>query len=95
MCQRALIKNPRILLLDEVLHSRTSWFVLTLRHLQATSALDVHSESVVQEALEKARSGRTTIVIAHRLSTVHSADHIVVLGRGTGVVEQGTHQVST
>ena len=64
-----------------------------IKSAQATSALDNHSESVVQEALEKAREGRTTIVIAHRLSTVRNADVIVVLRRGEGAVERGTHDV--
>lgn len=57
---------------------------------EATSALDTHSERVVQSALESAMRNRTTIVIAHRLSTVVKADVIVVLERGH-VVEQGTH----
>ena len=57
---------------------------------EATSALDTESEKVVQEALDKAREGRTSIVIAHRLSTVYSADCIVVI-KGGKVAEQGTH----
>ncbi|XP_075140324.1 bile salt export pump-like [Leptodactylus fuscus] len=71
---RALVRNPRILLLD-----------------MATSALDNESESVVQEALNKVRSGRTTISIAHRLSTVRSADIIVGFDGGRAV-EMGTHE---
>ncbi|XP_057614396.1 multidrug resistance protein 2 isoform X1 [Chionomys nivalis] len=57
---------------------------------EATSALDTESEAVVQAALDKAREGRTTIVIAHRLSTVRNAD--VIAGFDAGViVEQGNH----
>ncbi|KAG9508871.1 Bile salt export pump, partial [Fragariocoptes setiger] len=57
---------------------------------EATSALDTESESVVQRALDQARIGRTTIVVAHRLSTVRNADKIIVFDRGT-IVECGTH----
>ncbi|XP_040289636.1 ATP-binding cassette sub-family B member 5-like isoform X4 [Bufo bufo] len=57
---------------------------------EATSALDTASESVVQAALDKAIEGRTTIVIAHRLSTVWTADLIVVVENGAEA-EQGTH----
>ena len=57
---------------------------------EATSALDTVSERIVQQALDGARSGRTTIAIAHRLSTVVDADRIYVLGAGR-VLEQGTH----
>ena len=57
---------------------------------EATSALDTESEKVVQEALDKAREGRTSIVIAHRLSTVYGADCIAVI-KGGKVAEQGTH----
>ncbi|MHC9236468.1 ABC transporter ATP-binding protein [Pseudooceanicola sp. 502str34] len=58
---------------------------------EATSALDAQSEAVVQGALEKLAKGRTTLVIAHRLSTVRSADKIVVMDRGQ-VVDQGRHE---
>ncbi len=57
---------------------------------EATSALDTKSEAVVQMALEQLSKGRTTLVIAHRLSTVRNADKIVVMDRGQ-VVDQGTH----
>lgn len=71
---RALLKNPKILILDE-----------------ATSSLDNRSESLIQEAMENLITNRTTLVIAHRLSSVHNADKIIVLEKGK-VVEIGDHR---
>jgi len=71
---RALIRDPKILVLDE-----------------ATSSLDVKSEKLVQEALEKLEKNKTTFIIAHRLSTVRSADKILVLEKGK-VIESGNHE---
>jgi len=70
---RALLRNPRILILDE-----------------ATSSLDNESESLVQEALERLMRDRTTLVIAHRLTTIQNADKIVVIEQGR-IIEQGSH----
>ena len=58
---------------------------------EATSALDTDSEAKVQAALERLSKGRTTLVIAHRLSTVKNADKIYVIDQGK-IVESGTHK---
>lgn len=71
---RALLRNTKILLLDE-----------------ATAALDSASEAIVQEALNKASETRTTIAVAHRLSTIQHADSICVLNEGR-LVELGDHE---
>ena len=58
---------------------------------EATANIDTHTEVLIQQALKKVLAGRTSIVIAHRLSTVRNADNIVVLDRGR-LVEMGTHE---
>ena len=58
---------------------------------EATSALDARSEQLVQQALDELMTGRTTLIIAHRLSTVANADEVIVLDNGR-VLERGTHQ---
>jgi len=71
---RALLADPRILVLDE-----------------ATSSVDTESEVLIHEALRRLIEGRTTFIVAHRLSTVQRADKIIVLDEGI-VVEEGTHR---
>ena len=61
---------------------------------EATSALDSENEAVVQTALDQAQKGRTSIVISHRLSTIHNADYIAVI-KGQKIVELGTHDTLT
>ena len=58
---------------------------------EATSSLDSEAERLIQDALEHLMAGRTTLVIAHRLSTVRKVDRILVFERGR-IVEQGTHR---
>ncbi len=70
---RALLIDPRILILDE-----------------ATASVDTETEKEIQKALDNLVRGRTTIAIAHRLSTLHKADRLVVLDRGE-IVETGSH----
>jgi ABC-type multidrug transport system fused ATPase/permease subunit len=71
---RALLADPRILILDE-----------------ATSSLDTESEALIQQGLAALMKGRTTIAIAHRLSTTRNADQILVLEEGN-IIERGTHE---
>jgi ATP-binding cassette subfamily B multidrug efflux pump len=71
---RALLADPRVLILDE-----------------ATASIDTETELKIQEALKKLLSGRTSFIVAHRLSTIRNADRIVVLDHGV-IVEQGTHE---
>ena len=71
---RAILKDPRIIILDE-----------------ATSSVDTRLEKMLQEAMHRVMDGRTSFVIAHRLSTVRNADLILVVDHGD-IVEQGTHE---
>ena len=70
---RAILNNPRILILDE-----------------ATSSVDTETEKLIQQALDRLVANRTTIAIAHRLSTLRKADRLVILEKGK-VIEQGPH----
>ncbi len=71
---RVILKNPRILILDE-----------------ATSSLDPHAECIIQSSLETLMKGRTTLIIARRLSTILAADVVLVVNKGK-IVERGTHK---
>ena len=71
---RALLADPRILIMDE-----------------ATSSIDAYTELIIQKALDRVLRNRTSIIIAHRLSTVRNSDKIVVLDGGR-IAEQGTHR---
>ena len=57
---------------------------------EATSALDTESERYIQAALNRLMQGRTTLVVAHRLSTIENADRILVMEKGR-IIEQGSH----
>ena len=70
---RAVIRDPRILILDE-----------------ATASVDTRTEAAIQSALDRLMHDRTTVVVAHRLSTIVRADQILVLAEGR-IVERGTH----
>jgi ATP-binding cassette subfamily B protein len=70
---RALIKNPRILILDD-----------------ATSAVDMETEHEIQAGFKELMAGRTTFIIAHRISSLRHADEIIVLDKGH-IVQRGSH----
>ncbi|KAI7243813.1 hypothetical protein KC345_g12161 [Hortaea werneckii] len=71
---RALLKNPRILILDD-----------------ATSAVDMETEHEIQAGFQEVMRGRTTLIIAHRISSLRHADQIIVMNEGK-MVQQGTHK---
>ena len=57
---------------------------------EATASIDSHTESIIQEAIERIFENRTALVIAHRLSTVRNADRIIVMSAGE-IIEEGNH----
>lgn len=71
---RALLVNPKILVLDE-----------------ATSSIDTETEKAILQAIEKVMAGRTTFIVAHRLSTIRNVSKILVIDKGK-IIESGTHQ---
>ena len=71
---RAIIKDPKILILDE-----------------ATSSIDTETETLIQEVMNNFMNGRTTFIVAHRLSTIINADKILVISNGE-IKESGTHK---
>jgi ATP-binding cassette subfamily B protein len=71
---RAILNNPRVLILDE-----------------ATSSVDTETEKLIQEALDRLIANRTTIAIAHRLSTLRKADRLVIMDKGE-IIEEGSHE---
>ena len=92
---RALIRNPKVLLLDEATSvsplSSKPRRVLNFFADCLNQALDSQSERVVEAALAQAAKNRTTIAVAHRLSTIQHADVIYVFSDGR-IAERGTHQ---
>ena len=99
---RTVLKAPIFVLLDEVDHKSmlimiiTSWYLFKIDtcrlHEKATSALDTQTERQIQTSLAKVCENRTTIIVAHRLSTIIHADKIIVLKDGS-IVESGRYLI--